>query len=172
MSRVAATALVLVAAGCSLRAGSPVASSPYCRSGDPLADVYHPSRLHVRSRCAIAVGVVDKVKFEDFDGDVHIDLRLDRGYESLLSHGNEQVGGDLVVEVIPQDRSRVAIPAIGERVEVVGPWVDDTTHDWREIHPAWWVSRGTIEPASASELRRVRLLLAGVENAETGRAED
>ena len=154
--------LAAVAAGCSVgRSAAP--PSPYCRGGDPLAGVYHPSRLHVKSRCRIAVGVVEKVKFEAYDGDVHIDLRPDD--PGLLSRGNEQVGGDLVVELIPQDRSRVAIPEPGARVSVVGPWVHDEAHDWMEIHPAWWISAGRVQPATAGELRRVQLLLSGVEGA-------
>ena len=124
-----------------------------------MAGVYHPSRLRVKIRCRVAVGTVSKVVFEAYDGDVHVDLRPDPGYESLLSDGNDRVGGNLVVEVIPFDRARVAIPEEGARIEVVGPWVEDTTHGWNEIHPAWWVSAGSIEPASVTELRRVKLLL-------------
>ena len=142
--------------------------SPYCRAGNPLAGVYHPSRLEVKSRCKLAAGVVSKVKFEEYDGDVHIDLRPDEAYRDLLSRGNEQVGGNLVVEVIPQDRARVAIPQPGQRVVVVGPWVNDTAHDWREIHPVWWISAGTIHPASGQELRRAQLLLSGAESGREG----
>jgi hypothetical protein len=150
--------LALCAAACSLRRHVAL-PSPYCRGGGPLAGVYRPQRLRVKSGCRIAIGTVHKVKFEEYDGDVHIDLRPDPGYEKLLSDGNGRVGGYLVVEVIPQDRSRVAVPQEGARIEVVGPWVEDTTHGWNEIHPAWWVSAGTIEPASPTELRRVQLLL-------------
>jgi hypothetical protein len=156
--------LVLGAAGCSLRRQA-APPSPYCRGSDPLAGVYHPQRLRVKSSCRVAVGTVRQVKFEEYDGDVHVDLRLDAGQEKLLSDGNERVGGNLVVEVIPQDRSRVAVPSEGAHVQVVGPWVDDTQHGWNEIHPAWWISAGRIEPASATELRRVQLLLRGVEGA-------
>src|SRR5205814_2389870 len=135
--------------------------SPYCRGGGALAGVYRPQRLEVKSRCQVAVGTVRKVKFEAYDGDVHLDLRPDPGYEHLLSDGNDRVGGNLVVEIIPQDRSRVAVPAEGARIEVVGPWVSDAQHGWNEIHPAWWVSAGSIEPATAAELRRAQLLLQG-----------
>jgi hypothetical protein len=156
--------LLLCAAACSLRRQVSL-PSPYCRGGNPEAGVYHPQRLRVKSRCRVAIGTVSKVKFEAFDGDVHVDLRVDSGYEKLLSGENERVGGNLVVEIIPQDRSRVAVPAEGARIEVVGPWVEDSKHGWNEIHPAWWVSAGTIQPASDEELRRVRLLLQGVEGA-------
>jgi hypothetical protein len=156
--------LLFCAAACSLRRQA-VTASPYCRGGNPLAGVYHPQRLNVKSRCRAAVGTVGKVKFEPYDGDVHVDLRLDPGQEKLLSDGNERVGGNLVVEIIPSDRSRVAIPAEGARIEVVGPWVADSEHGWNEIHPAWWVSSGRIEPASSLELRRAQLLLQGIEGA-------
>jgi hypothetical protein len=120
--------------------------SPHCRGGPPLAGVYHPQRLEVKKRCAVASGVVTAVKFEEFDGDVHVDLRTGGGEK-------------LVVEVIPQDRTVVAIPDTGGRVTVVGPSTWDTTHDWPEIHPAWWISSGRIVPASAQEVARVESLL-------------
>src|ERR671931_475467 len=85
-------AVALLLTGCTLRRTSPP-PSPYCRSGDPLAGVYHPKRLKVKSRCRVASGTVTRVKFEEYDGDVHILLRLDQGYERLLSHGNDQIGG-------------------------------------------------------------------------------
>jgi hypothetical protein len=156
--------LLCCAAACSLRR-QVTPASPYCRGGNPLAAVYHPQRLRVKSRCRVALGTVGKVSFEEYDGDVHIDVRPDPGYENLLGDGNSRVGGNLIVEIIPQDRSRVAVPQPGTRVEIVGPWVDDTQHGWNEIHPAWWVSSGGIQPASEQELRAVRLLLQG------GRAE-
>ena len=148
------------AAACSLRR-QVTPASPYCRGGGPLAGVYHPQRLIVKSRCSVAIGTVRAIKFEEYDGDVHVDLRPDPGYEKLLSDGNARVGGNLVVEIVPQDRARVAVPQEGARIEVVGPWVEDTQHGWNEIHPAWWVSAGTIQPATAEELRRVQLLLQG-----------
>jgi len=150
--------LLCCTAACTLRR-QVAPPSLYCRGESPMAGVYHPQRLKVKSRCAVAVGTVAKVKFEAYDGDVHLDLRLDPGYERLLDDGNARVGGNLVVEVIPYDRSRVAIPEEGARVQVVGPWVADTQHGWNEIHPAWWVSTGSIQPASALELRRAQLLL-------------
>jgi len=151
----------LVFGGCLLRRAE-APPSPHCRSGAPLAGVYHPERLKVKSRCRIAVGTVEQVKFEQYDGDVHIELRLDRGQERLLANGNDRVDGTLVVEVIPWDRSRVRVPSVGARIEVVGPWVDDTAHGWNEIHPAWWISSGTIQPASDQELEAVDALLRGL----------
>jgi hypothetical protein len=155
--------LTVIVGGCMLARPAPP-PSPYCRSGSPLVGVYHPQRLHVKSRCAVAVGTIERVKFEAYDGDVHLELRVDPSQRKLLSDGNDQVGGTLVVEIIPQDRSRVPIPEEGASVTVVGPWVADTAHDWNEIHPAWWISAGRIQPATEAELRRVKLLLRGVES--------
>ena len=146
----------------------PVPPSPHCRSSHPLAGVYHPRRLVVKSRCSVASGVVTRVEFEEYDGDVHIDLRVDDDHRGLLSRGNDRVGGELVVEVVPEDRSRVRIPPVGARVTVVGPWVDDTHHGWMEIHPAWWISSGRIVPASPVELRRARELLDDEERGDRG----
>jgi hypothetical protein len=152
--------LVLCAAACSLRRHVAL-PSPYCRGGGPLAGVYHPQRLRVKSRCKVAIGTVRKVKHEEYDGDVHVDLRPDPGYEKLLADGNDRIGGNLVVELIPQDRARVAVPEEGVRIEVVGPWVEDGEHGWNEIHPAWWVSAGRIQPATEGELRAVQALIQG-----------
>jgi hypothetical protein len=132
-----------------------VPPSPYCRGGSPLGGVYHSPRLEVKKRCAVVSGVVTDVKFEEFDGDVHIGLRADDGER-------------LVVEVIPQDRSVVAIPDTGARVTVVGPHVWDTAHDWPEIHPAWWISSGRIVPASNRELSRVESLLRDGQSEQEG----
>ncbi|MDQ2983536.1 MAG: hypothetical protein M3R70_06385 [Actinomycetota bacterium] len=163
------TILTAILTGCLLARPSPP-PSPHCRSGSALAGVYHPQRLRVKNRCVVAVGTVERVKFEEYDGDVHLELRVDPTQRDLLGRGNDQVSGTLIVEIIPQDRSRVRIPEVGMQVSVVGPWVDDTTHDWNEVHPAWWISSGRIQPATEAELRRVRLLLQGAEPA--GSADD
>ena len=138
-------AVLLVPAGCSLRRQASAPVSPYCRDGDPLAGVYHPDRLHVRKRCALVSGIVESVKMEDYDGDVHIWLRT--------------ADDRLVAEIIPQDRALVGIPEQGAQVTVVGPLVDDLQHDWREVHPAWFVTPSRILPASPYELSRVQALL-------------
>jgi hypothetical protein len=141
-------AIAVVSLALAARAFRPEAAppSPYCRSGDPLAGVYHPSRLVVKRRCVEVSGLAAEVRFEEYDGDVHVLLRTDDGDR-------------LVVEVIPQDRSVVPVPDEGARVTVVGPLVRDTKHDWDEIHPAWWISAGRILPASPRELARVQSLL-------------
>jgi hypothetical protein len=152
--------LAAVVAGCALRRAGPP-PSPHCRSGSPLVGVYHPERLKVKGRCLVATGTVERAKAELYDGDIHLQLRLDPGQEKLLASGNRRLGGTLVVEIIPWDRSRVLVPEVGQRIEVVGPWVDDTAHGWNEIHPAWWISAGSLQPASQYELSRVDRLLHG-----------
>jgi hypothetical protein len=144
-----ALALAIVLFGAALILVRPTGGpppSPYCRGGPPLAGVYHSDRLAVRKRCAVVAGVVTKVKFEAYDGDVHIRLRAEDG-------------STLVVEILPQDRSTVPIPDTGQHVQVVGPRVDDLEHGWPEIHPAWWISAGRLLPASPRELARVETLL-------------
>jgi hypothetical protein len=148
MHRLALLVLVpVLVTACSLL-GTSSPPSPYCRSGNPLAGVYHPARLKVKRRCKVVTGTVLRVKFEEYDGDVHVDLQLDSGE-------------NVVAEVIPQDRARVAIPGVSSRVSVAGPWVRDEQHGWMEIHPAWWISSGRVVPATPAELRRAQLLLAG-----------
>jgi hypothetical protein len=137
--------LGLLPVGCSVRRRAALPVSPYCRQGPTLAGVYHPDRLHVRSRCRLVQGVVERVIHEDYDGDVHV----------WLQTADER----LAVEILPQDRALVGIPDEGASVTVVGPYVEDVEHGWREIHPAWLVSPSRIVPANARELARVRALL-------------
>lgn len=125
-----------------------------CKTGDPLAGVYLPSRLTVKQGCATVTGTVDCVQHE-FDGDVHIRLRLDAAYVSLLTAANAvqqcpgHAGPHLVVEIIPQDGFlpypensatrggfvTPTAPAVGARVTVTGPlvWDSNILHDL--VHP-------------------------------------
>jgi hypothetical protein len=137
--------------------GTSVPAASHCRTGDPLANVYHPSRLEVIHPCVSISGTVMSVRAED-DGDVHFDLRVD---PRLVNAGNvAHQHGWLVVEIVPADEpgcvvgqpprpasgtydygtctgADVATPAIGARVTVTGPYVLDTNHGWMEVHPAW-----------------------------------
>jgi hypothetical protein len=136
-----------------------VASSA-CRTGNPLANVYHPERLHVRSRCRTVTGVVVSVVHEP-DGDYHINLHVDPKYAGLLNaRNNSAEGGNLVLEIIPSDEpgctpgkppimpygtydyglctgANIGAPPRGARVSVTGPYVLDANHGWMEIHPVW-----------------------------------
>ncbi|MEI6816692.1 MAG: hypothetical protein WCL14_08800 [Bacteroidota bacterium] len=111
--------------------------------------VYHANRLKVIEQCKHVTGVIYKEKREK-DGDLHICLKLDAGQENLLNAFNiDKQHGCLVLEpvcvneVTQKDAigscndyvNRVVIPKVGEHVEVVGSYVEDEQHGWREIHP-------------------------------------
>ena len=135
-----------------------------CRAGDPLANVYHPNRLHVVQACTRVSGTVKTVRAED-DGDVHFDLALDPAYTNLLTSENYSAQhGWLVVEIVPADEpgctpgqppkpatgtydygictgADESTPAVGSHVYVTGPYVLDEDHGgWAEVHPAWAIS--------------------------------
>ena len=97
--------LVCCMAACTLRR-QVTPASPYCRGGNPLAGVYHPLAPDVsRAAAASQSEPSSKVVFEPYDGDVHIDLRPTTRLRAAPRDGNDRVGGNLVVEVIPYDRS-------------------------------------------------------------------
>ncbi len=107
-----------------------------CRT-KPLAGVYDPWRLHVLAPCLTVSGTVTYVKVEP-DHDWHVSLKLDPGEPRLTNWANRvKKDGDLVLEVIPMDQSRIAAPKVGEHITVTGAYVLDMIHGWREIHPVW-----------------------------------
>ena len=117
------------------------ASSAVCPSAAHALDgVYHPSRLTVLDACKHAAGTVTVVRHEQ-DGDLHIDVRLDPAYQGLLAPANvSKQHGDLVVEFMARDGGHLPQPRVGDRISLTGAWVDDTQHDWNELHPVWAVS--------------------------------
>lgn len=139
-----------------------------CRSGDPLANVYHPYRLLVKSECMTVTGTVAYIRHED-DGDVHLDLSLPASESHLLDQANySDEDGQLVTEIVPADQpgcspgqppplpptayrspsydyglctgADVPTPPLGSEVSVTGPYVLDSDHGWMEIHPVWAVT--------------------------------
>jgi len=147
--------LVLALGGClnpfsGTRGGLHRFRSGQCKPGAPLAGVYLPFRLHVKKSCVTVTGIVDCLRREP-DGDVHIELRLDRAYRRLLTSANafqrcpHHTGPHLVVEIIPQggqlpflDNSASlagfvtpGTPPVGASIRVTGPYVLDTNalHD-------------------------------------------
>lgn len=146
-----------------------------CRSGNPLANVYHPYRLQVVATCSTVAGVVESVRHED-DGDVHIDLAVDGAYRQMLDAGNRTYQhGWLVLELVPADQpgcvvgrpprpatgtydygictgADEATPRVGEHIWVTGPYVIDHWHGWTEIHPVWSIT--TTRPAASITLVR------------------
>jgi hypothetical protein len=102
-----------------------------------LAGVYHPSRLVVLDPCQYAAGVVMDVRHEE-DGDLHVIVRLDSAYRRLLDSTNySQQQGGLVVELMARDGGHLPAPTTGARIAIVGAWVSDSVHGWREIHPVF-----------------------------------
>jgi hypothetical protein len=151
--------------------------SGQCRPGDPLDGVYLPFRLHVKSRCVTVRGRVDCVRREP-DGDVHIELRLNRAYRHLLTAANAYQrcpghrGPHLVVEIIPQnaelpftDNSATRAgfvtpkaPKPGQRVKVTGPYVWDTNALHDLIYPGRHIANwAEVHPAwNVTVIRRSR----------------
>lgn len=146
----------------------PAVTSGACRAGDPLANVYHPYRLHVVKPCLTVTGTVVAVR-DEADGDIHINIRLDPPDAGLINDRNVSgEGGALVAEIVPADEpgcppgqpprpaggtydygvctgADEAAPAVGTHASVTGPYVLDADHGWMEIHPVW-----AIGPAGAA----------------------
>ena len=111
--------------------------------------IYHPKRLQIIENCKTVTGVLQLTRKER-DGDLHMLVKLDPGFESLLNDQNiTRQRGDLVIEPVCVGRvtqadamdvctnyaSTIVIPPIGTRVEITGSFVFDTEHGWNEIHP-------------------------------------
>ena len=149
-------------------ASPPSAEGSGCRSGDPLANVYHPYRLQVKSACLTVTGSVAYLKNEP-DGDIHMALDLPSSEANLLNQANyADQYGQLVTEIVPADEpgctpgqppplpptaytsssynygictgADLTAPPVGTQVSVTGPYVDDADHGWMEIHPVWTIS--------------------------------
>ncbi len=111
--------------------------------------VYHSYRLQVLNPCTSVTGTIYSIRPEA-DGDDHIDVTLDPGYESFLNNGNVTgQHGKLVVEPVCQNpvtqadaaascsayQQNVFIPQVGDHVRITGAFVLDQDHGWQEIHP-------------------------------------
>ena len=137
------------------QSGAPSAAhpspAPACGSGPPLAGIYQPDRLQILDPCRHAVGLVVSVVPED-DGDYHVSIVLDPAYSDLMNAENHFQGKPtMLAEIVPDcpdnasppDSSaadkcpptRLTVPFAGQHIAIDGPWVLDTNHGWREIHP-------------------------------------
>jgi len=111
--------------------------------------VYDPSRLEIIEPCRVVTGIVDELD-QNEDGDTHMLLKLDAGYEDLLLKKNKKKKeGDLVLEVVCANAvtdkkvgaacngysNKISIPSVGDHIRVTGSYVDDTHNGWAEIHP-------------------------------------
>ena len=130
-------AITSLLTGCS--SGSPRSSIGGCPT-TPLQGMIvhpqHPAKLNVLKACQTYQGVVVRVYHND-DGDWVFDVRPDPGYGGFLSN-HAEVPGTLHAEIIPAHPLRV--PRVGDHVAIIGTWVLDTIHHWKEIHPVWTIT--------------------------------
>ncbi|HEY4411035.1 MAG TPA: hypothetical protein VGO87_14245 [Acidimicrobiia bacterium] len=143
--------LVLITVG--LTPATAGAAPSGCRSGDPLANVRDPKRLHVVSRCATASGVI-QTGSRQHDDDLDVFLKPDPGSAKLLNDRNRRsTRNSLLLEIVPADQpgcrpgkpvrfgtctgANLRAPRSGTHVTVTGPYVLDRDHGWMEIHPVW-----------------------------------
>ena len=132
--------VLFVACSAGGHARGPTAADAHCPSS-PLEGVpvhpNHPEHLRVLKACQTYQGVVAFVKRHD-DGDFHVDIRPDQGFQRFLSPKVE-VPDTLVTEIIPAHS--LPIPRVGDHVRITGTWVYDTIHGWNEIHPVWTITK-------------------------------
>ena len=111
--------------------------------------VYNRSRLEVIEPCKVVTGTVEELD-QNEDGDTHMLLKLDAGYENLLFKRNKtKKDGNLVIEVVCANAvtekkvgtacsgysNKISIPSVGDHIRVTGSYVNDSHNDWAEIHP-------------------------------------
>ena len=124
---------------------------PYALLDDLWKHVYHPDRLTVNEKKKMISGTINARKKEP-DGDWHIQVKLDKQYESMLNDYNNNVqNGCLVVEIICYNTvtqtdaekscqscpKSISVPKVGAHVKIYGSYITDTeaNHGWNEIHP-------------------------------------
>jgi hypothetical protein len=131
-----------------------------CTPTDQDLYVYNPGRLRVMAACLRVTGVIDVIRNEA-DGDLHILLKLDPEFVSLLTPANQgEELGDLVIEpvcvrsvtqadaeaVCASDSDPLAgpFPAVGQHVWMEGRYILDLEHGrWAELHPLYrWGPQG------------------------------
>ena len=116
--------------------------------------VWEPSRLDVIVSCKTVTGTIVE-KNADPDGDEHMLLKLDAGQDSLLRKKNySKKNGNLVIEAICVNKitrksakgycksysNSIALPKVGDHVQVTGSYVVDSHNEWTEIHPISTIS--------------------------------
>jgi hypothetical protein len=110
----------------------------------------------MRNPCQTVAGVITSIKTEA-DGDLHVRLRLDPQYATLINSMNtDGQHGDLVLEpvcerVVTQRDAMAAcsgytnpinVPPVGTHVVAVGAYVLDNQHGWMELHPLYEIHAG------------------------------
>ena len=111
--------------------------------------VYNPSRLQTLASCITVTGIASRT-IQEADGDMHIWITLNAA-NSSYSNSPDIHNGDLVAEIVcvypitqwdatgvcGNYTNQIALPASGDNVIVSGPYVLDTLHNWKEIHPVY-----------------------------------
>jgi hypothetical protein len=107
-----------------------------CRTGDVTADNDRPDRFEVFSTCKEAIGTIAADQGKQGDGDQKYYLSPDSQY-TYLTKGENGHNGQLILEVNPvdQDSPLIEHPKEGDRVRVLGAWVNDG--NWQELHPVY-----------------------------------
>jgi hypothetical protein len=114
-------------------AGTTAAPDPACKS-DPTSGVQDPSRLSLKSSCAVVTGTIvsrNSSRSQETDGDWSFDIQVDASLQGTFP-------ATMHAEIVPQDS--LTPPALGAQVRLVGPWVIDTqafNSSPDEIHPVW-----------------------------------
>lgn len=112
-----------------------------------IKDVYNQERLIVYRDIEID-GTVEQIE-KEFDGDLHIKLKLDTLQQNLLNENIVKFQNNcIVLEVVcivktvfpfnckcKNYKNSIIIPKRGDRITVRGIYVFDTVHEWFEIHP-------------------------------------
>jgi hypothetical protein len=150
----ALTVAVLVAAGTAVSLGlfrghgvqtgmAPPASAPAWRSGvapcrqDPMAGVPQPTRFLIVTGCSTVSGTVRQVRRDPVDGELKMQVEVDRAYTRFLPSGNQ---GLLRVAAVPRDAPGLAIPRPGQHATFYGAWVlDRNQHHQAAMHPVWLI---------------------------------
>ena len=160
MRRLALVAVLLAACGPAVQiahpvdaAGSPLPTVSTCQLTDQDQFVYRPDRLQFVAACVRITGTVVSSSGEA-DGDVHINVRLDPQFVSLLTAQNAEEDGNLIVEPVCQfpplqaeaihtcatdvDPLAGPLPKVGDHVFMEGRYVLDLQHGgWSELHPLY-----------------------------------
>jgi hypothetical protein len=133
--------------------GTPLPTQSTCTPTDQDQYVYRPARLQLIAACIRVTGTIVSSTAEA-DGDVHINVRLDPEYETLLTGANLDEGGNLIVEPVCElpplqaeairvcasdgDPLSGGLPAIGDHVFMEGRYsLDLQHHAWAELHPLY-----------------------------------
>jgi hypothetical protein len=150
-------ALLIVAAAVLYSRSFLTPPTPTKCNSDTLDHVYNPDRLEVLNACQSVSGIVENV-IQEADGDAHIRLLVDQGYENLLNQANyDSQYGTLVLEVIcvypvtqadavsacSDYTNTITLPSVNANITVWGQYVTDLDHGWNEIHPVFSIQQNS-----------------------------